>query len=570
MKKITFKVFAVIAMLANGAVFAQGTGNQDTSSDAPIGIQNNFGVEDSRNAQMASVLIAGAPGNPDWILDVEAKLDDTGLVAADTFLTSTGTPTLAELQSYDAVLIFTDAGAADPIGFGDNLAQYIEGGGAVVDATFTANVPITGGFTTYALYSDSGQSNGTNLGLGTINDPTHPILADVTSFDGGTASFHNTGGTIAGGATVIAEYSTAAPFIIIEENVGPASARRAFLNFYPPSIDARDDFWDTASDGATIMANALNWASFNATNADVLVLGAPGDESWILDVEAKIEETGGPTGDLIADTFLINNETPTLTQLQQYEAVFVFTDAGAADPAALGDALASYIESGGHVVDATFTPNVDITGGFTQYQLYSNSGQSGGTNLGIDTILDPANPVLTSVSTFDGGTSSFHNTGGTIAPGATIVAEYADSSPFILVEENVGPANSRRVFLNFYPPSIDVRDDFWDTSSDGALIMRNALIWAIDGEVLSADDNTISDVDISIYPNPAQDQLTISNNSGVTIERSQIIDITGRVVQSINLDDTTNTVDISQLSAGVYLLRMENSTASNVIRFIKK
>ena len=380
MKKITLHLVLLCTLFLSGAIFAQGTQTNESPEGFPIGIQNNFGVEDSRNSEMASVLIAAAPGTSDWILDVEAKLDGTGLVAADTFLTGSSTPTLAELQSYDAVLIFTDAGVADPTGFGDNLAQYIEGGGAVVDATFTPNVSITGGFTQYELYFDSGQSNGANLGIGTINDASHPILDNVTSFDGGTASFHNTGGTVASDATIVAEYTTTAPFIIIQENVGPANARRVFLNFYPPSIDARDDFWDAnTSDGAIIMANALNWAANVNDGPSVLVLGAPGNDNWIADVEEKLEETA----ELNVDTFFINDGTPTLAQLQDYDAVFLFTDAGALDPAGLGDILEQYIDAGNPVVDATFTPNVSITGGFTEYELYSNSGQSNGVNLGI-------------------------------------------------------------------------------------------------------------------------------------------------------------------------------------------
>lgn len=566
MKKITLITIMFFALIVNGALFAQGTGESGQIVDGPIGIQNNFGVEDSRNAQMSSVLIAGSPGNSDWILDVEAKLDATGLVAADTFLTTTGTPTVAELQSYDAVLIFTDAGAIDSAGFGDNLATYIEGGGAVVDATFTANVSIAGGFTAYELYSDAGQSNGTNLGLGTINNPSHPILDNVTSFDGGTASFHNIGGTIAGGATIIAEYSNTEPFIIVQENVGPANARRAFLNFYPPSIDAREDFWDTTSDGAVIMANALNWASRANDGPSVLIVGSPGDPNWIFDVEAKLEETS----ELNVDTFLISSGTPTLTQLQEYDAVFLFTDISAPDPVGLGNVLEQYINAGNPVVDATFTPNVVITGGFTQYALYSNSGQSTGTNLGFGTIFEPTDPILTNVTTFDGGTSSFHNTGGTISPDATVVAEYTDGSPLILRAFDVGPANTRRVFLNFYPPSIDVRDDFWNTSSDGALIMRNALLWAINGEVLSTEDNAVSNLNISIYPNPAKDILTIESTSNIPIDKTAIIDIMGRVVQSTVVNATSKNLDISNLASGVYLLRLDYNSNSEVLRFIKK
>ena len=512
------------------------------------------------------VLVLGSPGNPDWLLDVETQLEGTGRVAVDTYNSGAGTPTLAELQAYEAVLLFTDAGAADPVALGDALGMYIDGGGAVVDATFTPNVPITGGFTAYELYSAAGQSNGANLGLGTINDASHPILNNVTNFDGGTASFHNTGGTLAAGATILAEYSTGAPFIIFNENLGPENARRTFLNFYPPSSDARDDFWNVASDGATILVNALLWTANINDGPDVLVLGSPGNPDWLLDVEAKLEETNF----FNADTYLASGGTPTLAELQEYDAVFLFTDAGAADPVALGDVLAAYIEAGDPVVDATFTPNVPITGGFTAYELYSASGQSNGTNLGIGTIYEPTDPILTGVTNFDGGTASFHNSGGTVAAGAVVIADYTDATPLLIRASDVGPLNTRRVFINFYPPSIDVRDDFWDVASDGALIMRNALLWAIDGVVLDVEENTQLALDVVVYPNPAQNELNISNTSGISIEKTQIIDISGRIVRTIERNDDVNSViNISNLSTGIYLLRLETENSSSVVRFIK-
>jgi len=154
--------------------------------------------------------------------------------------------------------------------------------------------------------------------------------------------------------------------------------------------------------------------------------------------------------------------------------------------------------------------------------------------------------------------------------GATVVAEYTTGAPLIIRAENVGPANTRRVFLNFYPPSIDARDDFWDTTSDGDQIMRNALLWAIDGVVLSTDDNELG-IDISVFPNPAQNELNIANTSSVSIEKTYIIDMVGRIVSTMDASDaTTRTIDISNLTTGIYFLRLESADASSVIKFIKK
>lgn len=565
MKKTILKATAFFTIMATSISFAQGTGVSENNGNGPVGVQNNHGIQDTRGGGATSVLVVASPGNPSWIDDVEAKLDGTGMVAADTFLSSAGTPTLATLQGYDAVLVFTDAGPADPTALGDVLAQYIDEGGAVVDATFTANVSITGGFTAYEVYSAAGQT-ATPAMLGAINVPGDPLVDGVTSFDGGTSSFRNSGGVIAAGAVVVAEWDDGEPLIIRNENVGPSNARRVFLNFYPPSFDARDDFWVTATDGATIMANALKWASYNVSDYDVLIAAASGDPLWLDDVQSKIESTGT----FSVDVFNASAGTPTLGQLQNYEAVFTFTDAGPADALAFGDVLGQYMDAGGPVMDATFTPNVPILGGFIPYELYAGGGQVSGTVGILGTINVPGDPILGDVASFNGGTSSFHNTGGVLGAGATVVAEWDDGEPLIIRNENMGPSNIRRAFLNFYPPSIDARADFWDTTSDGDQIMRNALAWIIDGAILSTSDNEI-ELNVALYPNPAQNRITFSNPNGLSIDSGEIIDVMGRIVQNISIGESTSkTIQIGSLTSGVYFFRARSGATTNVIKFIKR
>jgi len=151
MKKITLQLSITVFLIAFMNSFGQGTGSLPSNEEFPAGIQNK---SNSENQNDISVLIAASPGDGTWADDVEAKIEAEGFADADIFLINQGTPTLAELQSYDAVFVFTDAGAADPVGFGNILAAYLEDGGAVVDATFTPNVSFGGDWTQYELYSD--------------------------------------------------------------------------------------------------------------------------------------------------------------------------------------------------------------------------------------------------------------------------------------------------------------------------------------------------------------------------------------------------------------------------------
>lgn len=59
-----------------------------------------------------------------------------GFSMIDTFDHATGTPTLAQLEDYDAVLAYSNDTPSDPTALGDVLADYIDGGGCLTMATY--------------------------------------------------------------------------------------------------------------------------------------------------------------------------------------------------------------------------------------------------------------------------------------------------------------------------------------------------------------------------------------------------------------------------------------------------
>jgi len=240
MKKITTLLLALFAVL----IFA-------TSCD-----------KDPVTPEPLNVLVIGSESDKEWIVDVRNKIDGTDLFATvDTFNMIKRVPSLELLNSYDAVLVFTDSDPYNAVTTGDNLAAYIEAGGGVVNAVFSGSYPITGNFTKYSILTNSDDISGVVRTLGTVADSDHLIMENIVSFNGGTASYINTDGIINENATVIAKYDNDVPLVIIQENVGPKSVNRVFLNFFPPSKDVREDFWDPSTDGDLLMAYALIWSA---------------------------------------------------------------------------------------------------------------------------------------------------------------------------------------------------------------------------------------------------------------------------------------------------------------------
>lgn len=194
--------------------------------------------------------------------DVREKLIDTGVFAqVDMFFVSDETPTLAELQAYAAVLVWSNSsGYSDAVALGDNLADYVDSGGGVVTAVFAnASIPFSGRFDTdnYWAIAPSSQTGGAAF-LGAIWAPGHPILEGVSTFGGGSSSYRPATTSIQSGATRVADWTDGTPLVATKRY---GTARRVDLGFFPPSSDIRSDFWDSGTDGARLMANALKWVT---------------------------------------------------------------------------------------------------------------------------------------------------------------------------------------------------------------------------------------------------------------------------------------------------------------------
>ena len=193
------------------------------------------------------------------------------------------------------------------------------------------------------------------------------------------------------------------------------------------------------------------------------------------DVEAKLV-----VDPRIASVTPINcgTTTPSLDTLRVYDAVLFYDDSSFANRVGLGDVLADYVDGGGGAVEAVFSvaDNLKIEGRFLDdgYRAMSSSSQSSG-SLSLVPV-DRSHPILDGVVDFNGGSSSFHGNAASAVLGATLIAEWSDGDA--LIAAHVPSGAGRVVALNFYPPSSSARGDFWDASTDGDLLMVNALWWA--------------------------------------------------------------------------------------------
>ncbi|MCA9293688.1 MAG: hypothetical protein KDA20_07740 [Phycisphaerales bacterium] len=217
----------------------------------------------------APEVVARAAGGPRVLLlpsDTLANFNDVfaRLSAAmpgvvwDAYNTSGGTPEVAYLMQFDAVLVWTNLAITDSTLLGDRLATYVDAGGGVVVGMYAFQVndvsyTLRGRFYWEDYFCINFVQNFTHTGhatIGTRQQPNHPVLKDVTTFDGGVGSSRGEGGVVLR-AERIADWSTGEVLVAERHD---KNGRRIDLNFFPPVTGSG---WVPTTDGAKLMANAL-------------------------------------------------------------------------------------------------------------------------------------------------------------------------------------------------------------------------------------------------------------------------------------------------------------------------
>lgn len=91
-----------------------------------------------------------------------------------------------------------------------------------------------------------------------------------------------------------------------------------------------------------------------------------------------------------------------------------------------------------------------------------------------------------------------------------------------------------------------------------------------------AEDNTVAvaeltqdDNSVTIYPNPATDKLHLDYDAGKKLTAT-VYDVTGKLLITSELSNGTNTIDVSALQSGVYILNISGDGVETSHRFVKE
>jgi hypothetical protein len=94
----------------------------------------------------------------------------------------------------------------------------------------------------------------------------------------------------------------------------------------------------------------------------------------------------------------------------------------------------------------------------------------------------------------------------------------------------------------------------------------NMLHTVVEGQSLTVVDETLSD--LVMFPNPTEGILNFESAADISNKVATVFDITGKKIFSSKL--LNNSIDVSQLNSGVYIIRLEEKGKIINRKFVKK
>ena len=107
---------------------------------------------------------------------------------------------------------------------------------------------------------------------------------------------------------------------------------------------------------------------------------------------------------------------------------------------------------------------------------------------------------------------------------------------------------------------------FPDANTGYAVGDSGTILKTINGGVSWIEDNRVAENNFVIYPNPTYDNVTIESSGNADID---IIEIHGRLIESLKIIDSKSLINLSKLSSGVYIMKIKTKDSIITKKIIK-
>ena len=107
-----------------------------------------------------------------------------------------------------------------------------------------------------------------------------------------------------------------------------------------------------------------------------------------------------------------------------------------------------------------------------------------------------------------------------------------------------------------------------DTLEDNTLLIGDNTSEGIKNRIQRVNENILKENRINIFPNPANDYVKFKLLSKTNISFIEIINIQGILVNQQKIVNNQNTIDVSDLSVGMYIIKINTDNGYIMKKFI--
>jgi len=169
-----------------------------------------------------------------------------------------------------------------------------------------------------------------------------------------------------------------------------------------------------------------------------------------------------------------------------------------------------------------------------------------------------------------------------ILVGGTTSFGFGDENIYVVKTNECGESfcNEQIVTIAGAPASVSGTNFNVLSTSGGSLVTTNSTVNTIsfteyvlcDSNLVSVNDFSDKNESLNIYPNPASNYLNVENNQNLVVQKIEIFNITGKIIEVKTVEKTEKNlqIDISDLDNGVYFLKVyDNEEIIKTSKFLK-
>jgi len=279
------------------------------------------------------------------------------------------------------------------------------------------------------------------------------------------------------------------------------------------------------------------------------------------------------SGDFADYNWMMTDDADWTIDADAYEGSYSAKSGSITDNQSTGLSFTCDVTTAG---DITFFSKVDSEGNYDYLRFYIDGTQQDEWSGEGNDWAENSYPVSVGTHTFkwtyekDGSVSIGSNCGwvdfitfpahSSAKKDRTITIDATTLPTWLTLTDN----NDGTAVLSGTSPNMQQIDDVVLSATDGTNTVTQDFTVNVGNTAINSLQTTVS-----LYPNPTQDFVNISlgdyTNGTLTIS-----DVNGRTVQSTTLNSSENTIDVSNLQAGVYFVKITSGTKTYQTKFIKK